>query len=180
MKKFNVFVSLVILLLVSFLYSCKDDTRKENSAKDFFEKYEGKEGFYSFGLPPALIGIFLDKEEEEQKKLWELLKEMKKIKIFLFDESSTPYKKENILKELEDFLLVNSFENLLVINDGGELVKVKIKESDGIVKEILILVSDNDSLLSLSLIGKMDLNRVAELTKSISIDGLRSLKKAGT
>ena len=67
MKKVYTFqFPILFLLVIVFVSGCQ--IHNEKAAEEVFDKYEGREGVYTFRIPPRLIGIFLDEEEDRELK----------------------------------------------------------------------------------------------------------------
>lgn len=72
----------------------------------------------------------------------------------------------------------DGFEELMNVKDGGTNARFMVRDSDGgnIVDELVLLVSGEEFVL-LDFIGKIDLTKVAKLSKSINVGGLEHLQK---
>lgn len=72
----------------------------------------------------------------------------------------------------------DGFEELMNVKDGGTNARFMVKDSDGgnIVDELVLLVSGEEFVL-LDFVGKIDLTKVAKLSKSINVGGLEHLEK---
>jgi len=72
----------------------------------------------------------------------------------------------------------DGFEELMNMKEHGNNARFMVKDSDGgnIVDELVLLVSGDEFVL-LDFVGKIDLTKVAKLSKSINIGGLEHLEK---
>jgi hypothetical protein len=165
-KVYTLLFPILFLLAVVFISGCQIHEGK--AAEEIFDKYEGQEGVYTFRIPPGLIGIFLD--EEENRELKETLREMDFIKVMILDEKKAKSKdKVRILQEFDQKLKENDFEDLLLFNEGTQMIKIKIREQEDFIHEMMILITEEDSFLGLSLVGKISLDRLSSIAKSIDI-----------
>jgi hypothetical protein len=71
----------------------------------------------------------------------------------------------------------NEYSELLTVRDGDENVRIWVKDSGDIINELLLLVGSPDEFVLLSLTGKIDLNQISELSKTLDIDGVEHLDK---
>jgi hypothetical protein len=69
------------------------------------------------------------------------------------------------------------YEELLTVRDGDEHVRFWIKENNNTINELLLLVGAPTEFTMLSFTGKIDLNKISSLAKSVDIDGLQHLDK---
>ena len=168
MKRVNTFLLPVLLLFVIILITgCQN--HNEKAAEEVFDKYEGQEGVYTFRIPPGLIGIFLD--EEDDRELKETLRKMDFIKVMILDEKKTKLSnKDQILQEFDQKLAESNFEDILLVNDGQQTIKIKIREEEGYVREMMILITKEDSFLGLSLVGKISLDQLSSVARSVDIE----------
>ena len=90
--------------------------------------------------------------------------------------------KENIDngKELyaEAFKMIpkNEFDELMSIRDQDKDMKFLIKEKNGKVSELLMIMGGNREFFILTLFGEIDLKQVAKISKAMDIDGLEGLE----
>jgi len=168
MKRVNSFLLPVLFLFVIILITgCQ--IHNEKAAEEVFDKYEGQEGVYTFRIPPGLIGIFLD--EEEDREIKEALREMDFIKVMILDEKKTKSSsKDQILQEFDKKLAESNFEDILLVNDGQQTIKIKIREEEGYIREMMILITDEDAFLGLSLVGKISLDQLSSVARSVDIE----------
>jgi len=168
MKRVITFLLPALLLFVIILITgCQN--HNEKAAEEVFDKYEGQEGVYTFRIPPGLIGIFLD--EEEDRELKEILRKMDFIKVMILDEKKTKSSnKDQILQEFDQKLAESNFEDILLVNDGKQTIKIKIREEEGYIREMMILITEEDSFLGLSLVGKISLDQLSSVARSVDIE----------
>jgi len=168
MKRVITFLLPALLLFVIILITgCQN--HNEKAAEEVFDKYEGQEGVYTFRIPPGLIGIFLD--EEEDRELKEILRKMDFIKVMILDEKKTrSSNKDQILQEFDQKLAESNFEDILLVNDGKQTIKIKIREEEGYIREMMILITEEDSFLGLSLVGKISLDQLSSVARSVDIE----------
>ena len=74
---------------------------------------------------------------------------------------------------------LSAYEELMTVKDGDSNVSFLIKDSDGgnIVNELLLLVGGQEDFVLMSFSGKIPLDKVSKLAKSINIDGAEHLDK---
>jgi hypothetical protein len=167
MRKYPQFILSLILVLICFS-SCRDDRGK--AAEDVFEKYEGQAGVYIFKIPPGLIGIFIDGEENPELK--KSLRKMEMIKVMIFDQSKRrKYDKNEIFTEFNAKLRESNFEDLLLASEGEQVIRIKYRENEEeIIQEMMILIMEEETFFGLSMVGEMNLDQLTQVAKSLEVE----------
>jgi len=161
-----------IIVIVCLFLSTQLFAQK-SSLNDFFQQYEDAEGFTSIKIPMAWISSLASKDLEAGEK--EVLKQLNSLKILTYEaEGKNSRELTQYADEFEQVIKGLDFEDLLVIKKKGEDVRFKIREENGKVKELLMLVKDKTDLVCLSLLGNLDRDNLSDL--NINIDGMEHLK----
>jgi len=110
--------------------------------------------------------------EEEDEEFKEIASKLDGIKILVSEGSI------NLFEELES-QLGKEYQELMIVKEGDELVKMLVNEQDEVIKEFLILVNEKHSNESVVLLlsGDIDLNSISKLSKSIDVKGMEHLDK---
>lgn len=70
-----------------------------------------------------------------------------------------------------------TYEELMSVKDKSENVKMFTRETNGVIKELVILVGGKTDFVLMGFSGKIDLKQIAKLSKSVNVDGLEYLEK---
>lgn len=169
--KNNPLITLLIFFTLLLFFSCRDDRGKV--AEDVFEQYAGKAGVYIFRIPPGLIGIFIDGEKNPDLK--QTLSRMKMIKVMVFDQNKGGEEdKQEILQTFNEKLEENQFSDLLLATEGEQVVRVKYRDDEeGIIQEMMILVTEEDAFLGLSMVGEINLDQLTRVARSLEIENFK-------
>jgi hypothetical protein len=73
---------------------------------------------------------------------------------------------------------MKEYEELLTIRDKQDNVRFVIKETGGIVHELLMIAVDGDGFTLMSFTGDIDLDKLSRLSSSLNIKGMSELKNA--
>jgi len=159
---------LVIAILSFFTHSCRNDRGK--AAEDVFDKYEGQAGVYIFKIPPGLIGIFVNSEENPELK--QSLRKMEMIKVMIFDQSKRgKYDKNEIFTDFNQKLRESNFEDLLLASEGEQVIRIKYRENEEeIIQEMMILIMEEDTFFGLSMVGEINLDQLTDVAQSLEIE----------
>ena len=111
-------------------------------------------------------------DSEDDEDLQDITSKLDGIKILVSDGGV------NLYKELEP-QLSKTYQELMIVKEKGELVKMLVNEQNNVINELLILVSqdyDNESVV-LVISGDIDLKTISKLSKSIDVKGINYLDK---
>ncbi|MEO6760609.1 MAG: DUF4252 domain-containing protein, partial [Saprospiraceae bacterium] len=66
---------------------------------------------------------------------------------------------------------------LLTVRDGQQNVRIWIKDTGNVIEELLLLVGSPNEFTLLSFTGKIDLDKISTLSKTLDINGADQLDK---
>ncbi len=69
----------------------------------------------------------------------------------------------------------NGYEELMSVTDADENVKFSIKEKDGVVTELIMLVGGNEEFVLMSLYGEINLRDVSKIASGMNMNGMQNL-----
>lgn len=154
-------------LIVWFAGGCAGGP--EPRADEAIRKYEGMPGVYAFRLPPALLGLAVSDETSADVK--DFLSSMETIKVILVNKTETHEKViDNFMEDFRQVLRDDGFEDLLIMNDGGDHIMVKIHQNGDKIDEAMVLIAGTDEFLGLSLVGNIDPAVLDRVVHEISTD----------
>lgn len=162
MKKF-----MLIMLIV-----CLGATvHAQGLVEQFQQKYGENEDFTIVNITAKMfqmVALAADKEDQS------LIKNLTGMKVVSSDQKTETYYADalKILLAKE-----NRMEELMSVKEKNEDVRMFTREEKGIVTELVIAVKDSTDFVLIGFTGNIDLKRMADLSKSIHIDGLKSLEK---
>lgn len=82
-----------------------------------------------------------------------------------------------LYKEALSKVPATEYAELLTVRDGQENVRFWIKDQGNVIEELLLLVGAPDEFVLLSFTGKIDLDKISNLSKSLDIQGAEHLNK---
>jgi len=171
MKKFIIALVFAILPTVSF-------------AQQAFAKFEDVPEVLSVIVNKKMFELMsqvkLDPKDKEGQKYLALVKKLDNLKVFTT--SSSKYTTE-IKSAVTTYLKTNPLEELMRINEGGQNIKIYVKNgaTSSQVKELLMFIEGGkQETVLMSLTGNFDLSDISILTDKMSLPGGNELKKAAT
>lgn len=168
MKKLLIIVFALATGLVSFAQKPQID--------QFFQKYEGKAGFTSVNVSEKLFSLFASATSEDPE-LKSVVEGLKGIKVLVYENEDGNSKAGEYYKEFSSGFSANNYEELMTVNSETDKVVILGKmASEKILDELLILCHADGEFVLVSIIGKIDIEKLSKLS-DMDIDGLDELKK---
>lgn len=166
----NLIISFILILSAAAL------TAQQSEINAFFDKYGSNSDFTQVNISPKMFEMFaqMDVDADMDAETLEMIKSLKGLKILTTEVNPMQYYKEFTSK-----VETSSYEELMTVRDGNSDVKFLVKDSDSgnIVNELLLLVGGDDSFVLMSFNGKIALDKIGKLAKSINISGTEHLEK---
>ena len=141
----------------------------QNSAVDkLFAKYQGKQGVTTVSISPELFQMVnaMGIEELEEQDL--PLDKVASVKILTIEDEEG-WEDVNFYNEIKKDLDVEDFEEVMTVDDGGEVVRMWMKVDKKTVSEFLLIVGGDDNVL-IYITGDFNMNDLEELAESIDRD----------
>jgi hypothetical protein len=142
-----------------------------------FDKYAGQEGFTTVFISKYMFSMFANLEgveDEELDEVQQVFGKLNGIKI-LASEDGSP-EGINFYEEIMKDLPRQEYEELMVVKDSKSDVVFLAREEQGIIVELLLIVSGDDDNALIAITGEIDLNTIAKLSKAMDIDGMEELE----
>ena len=153
---------------------------QNDAISKYFDQYLDDDNFtvvYVSGKMFSMISK-VDIEElqdEEAQIIMDVAKDIKGLRVLVTDIDPKQYYKQ-ARKLIKDD---DGYEVLLTVKDKGDNVNFWIKEKGNIIEELFLLVGSDDEFVLVSFLGKLDLNKIAQLSDSIEMSGAKHLQKIG-
>lgn len=163
-------------LIPVFMLNLLQLTSAQDGIIRFFNQYAEDERFTTVFISPKmfeLIGKF-ESDDEDWNEIREIIKDLGGLRVLTADSISDGVE---LYKNALSRVPANEYAELLTVRDGKENVRIWIKDSGKIISELLLLVGSPDEFVLLSFTGKIDLDKISKLSKTLDIDGMEQLEK---
>ena len=141
----------------------------QNSAVDkLFSKYEGKKGITTVNISPELFKLVNAMGIEEIEEQDFPLDKVASVKILTIEDEAG-YEGVNFYEEIKKDLNVDDFQEVMTVNDGGEVVRMWMKVNMDTISEFLLIVGGDDNVL-IYITGNFSMKDVEELAEHIDHD----------
>ena len=170
MKKIGT-ITTILLALVVMQVQAQDD-----AITKFFSKYVEDDDFTQVTVTSRMFGLFanLDAEDEEDNELMDAISKVKGLRILAKEDAEDG---KALYKEAFSLIPAKDYDELMSIREKDSDMKFLIKEKDGKIAELLMIMGGDDEFFLLSLVGEIDLNQIAKLSRTMDIDGFDKLGK---
>lgn len=140
----------------------------------FFKDYSESDDFSVVYVSPKMFQMISKASDgSTDQELANIVKDLKGLRILTTDKTPSKY-----YKEANARLNIKEYEELVTVKDKDQNVRFVTKEANGVINELLLLVGGGDQFVLMSFVGKIDLDKIAKLSKKLDIDGAEHLEKA--
>ncbi len=151
---------------------------QQSAIEKFYQKYENNKAFTVVYVSQHMFSLFsdLEAEDKEDQMVLELLEDLKGLHILVTEENPERYYQEaiNLVKD-------PAYEVLMKVREEDTQLQIFVKKNGKIIDELLLLVQeDDDEFVLLSIVGTIDLKKIALLADSMDIEGLEYLERVET
>ncbi|HPT22760.1 MAG TPA: DUF4252 domain-containing protein [Bacteroidales bacterium] len=166
MKKLFLFIAMLSLTAVAQAQS--------DPVEDMFNKYSERDGFTVISISGRMFSMFQN-QESENKNADDVINRLKSIKV-LSVEDSLLNKNLNFYTELSKKLNLSVYEELMVVKDSRNITRFLIKQKGDIISELLVIVGGPAGNSLISIKGDLNLKSISEISKTVGMQELESLK----
>ena len=148
---------------------------QEDAISRFFEEYESDASFSNVHITARMFGLLtdLEMEDKEEQEVLEAISKLKGLKVLAKDDVDNG---KVLYREALGLLPSREFDELMSVRDEDKDMKFMIKEKNGKVEELVMVMGGNREFFILTLFGEIDLKQVARISKAMDIDGLEGLE----
>lgn len=148
---------------------------QDNAITKFFQKYEDDEDFTRVTITSRMFGLFtnMELEDEDDQEVLDAITKLEGLNILAKEGISNG---KALYKEALSLLPKNEYDELMVVREKDSDMKFLIKEKNGKISELLMVLGESNEFFILSLVGEIDLKQVSKISKKMDIDGLEKLE----
>ena len=141
----------------------------QNSAVEkLFDKYSGKEGVTTVSISPELFQIVKAMDINEIDDADIPFEKISSVKVLTIEDEEQ-WEGVNFYTEISKDLDVSKLQEVLTVNDGGEMVRIWMKVEKDEMSEFLLIVGGDDNVL-VYITGNFNMNDMEELAESVDGD----------
>ena len=163
----------IILLTVCIGFSAN---AQNDVVTKLFDDYYDDENFTKISVSSKMFELFthIEPGDENEDEILEAVSKLKGLKVIAADSVGNSKKLySNAVKKISG----SGYDELMEVKDAEEDMKFMIKEKDGVIAELVMVVGGNKSFFIMSLYGEIDLKNISKLSKGMNIKGMEYLKQ---
>jgi hypothetical protein len=159
---------LALLLLAAGAFAQDDAIGK------FFGKYIDDSRFTVVSVSPKMFRLLAKANWDSiPADLRTTVTSLRSLRILSTDATPRQFYKEALSR-----IDMKEYEELITVKDKNDNVHFVVKESGGVIHELLMIAVDGDGFTMMSFVGDIDLDKMSRLSSSLSIKGMEDLKNA--
>ncbi|MFN4256693.1 MAG: DUF4252 domain-containing protein [Saprospiraceae bacterium] len=169
MKKALVFFAFFLLAAVAA-------TAQTDAISRFFNQYTDDERFTVVFISPKMFQMVskIETNDPDWEKVRDVVKDLGGLRVLTADSITNG---TQLYKEALSKIPTGEYSELLSVRDGKENVRIWIKDAGNVIHELLLLVGAPDEFVMLSFTGKIDLDKISNLAKTLDVEGAEHLEK---
>ncbi|MFY0606292.1 MAG: DUF4252 domain-containing protein [Cyclobacteriaceae bacterium] len=142
----------------------------------YFDQLATNEQFTKVSVSSKMFSLFTDLEtgSEQEEEFLKAVSKLKGLKIIVADSISNS---ASMYKQASADISSAGYDELMSVMDAEENMKFSIKEKNGVISELIMVVGGNEKFVLLSLFGEIDLKNISKIASAMRVDGLEQLKK---
>lgn len=165
-----------MFLLPLFMLAAFSTYAQNDAISKFFNQYAEDERFTVVYISPKMFQMVakIETNDPDWNKVRDVIKDLGGLRVLTADSIGDGVA---MYKEAMNRVPQKEYEELLTVRDGQEHVRFMIKESNNVISELLLLVGSPNEFTMLSFTGKIDLDKISSLAKTMDIEGIDKLDK---
>jgi len=164
---------IIYLLLLCLPLTAMAQSLAQKVASD----YEGKKGYTTVSISKSMFKMLsrIKTTDPEYKDFQKFLSNLEGIKILIQEDAKTNTLK-NDLTSLAHSLTKNGYEELMNINEDGNIISFKTLEKNNRIRELVMSITGEDTVLMI-ISGNFLLDELTSISDNVNIGGMDQVKK---
>lgn len=164
---------IIYLLLLCLPLTSMAQSLAQKVASD----YEGKKGYTTVSISKSMFKMLsrIKTTDPEYKDFQKFLSNLEGIKILIQEDAKTNTLK-NDLALLAHSLTKNGYEELMNINEDGNIISFKTLEKNNRIRELVMSITGEDTVLMI-ISGNFLLDELTSISDNVNIGGMDQVKK---
>jgi len=167
-------VLLISILSVAVL--SKGFAQDKDAISRFFAEYAEDEDFTVVTVTKRMFALFanIDRDDPKEKEAMDAISKIDGLRVLALEDDSI--RAPQLYKEAKTKIPLKEYDELMTIRHDGMDLRFVIKESEGIISELLMIGGGKEDFFIMSLVGDIDLNQISKLSGAMNIDGFENLE----
>lgn len=152
----------------------------------FFDRYSGQDGFTAINITPKMFELIaamsIDAEDPEAQAILEMIESIEGLNVLIYEGGGNASPR-SLFQEARKSVPSGNFEELMTVQGDEEQVHILVEDGKpGYIKQLVLMVDDQDEFVFLTLRGNIELAQIAKLAKmadGMGLDALENLEGVG-
>ena len=140
-----------------------------------FEKYAGVDGFTTVNISGDMLKLL--SQAEEQRRDTTFSSKLTEVKILAMESDCDKPVTIDLRAEVIDKLDKSQYKEMMTVKQTDEDIVILVRESNGRIAELLIIVGGKDDNALIQMKGDILLGELAEMAGNYQMKGFEQLKK---
>ena len=148
---------------------------QQNAIDKHFSEYLERDDMTKISITGKIfeLATYIEAEDEETQEFKDFVSSIDFFQMLVGDEGGfTESDYRSALNKVE-----GSYEELMTIEDKDGDFNFRIRESNGVVREVLMLAISGEDLIIMSISGRMDLRQLSKMGHQIQTEGFEHFQK---
>jgi hypothetical protein len=176
----NILPQALIVFTLLFLGcdNSNSEQRQVETSHDIYKSYSDKSSATIFSMSPGFASLFLNDEISGNEELKDILRDVNQL-TFLVVPNNTKTNENAHYIDINTRLENISYSDLALVQSSNQIVNVKISpnNTNDSISEMVVLVSNSESLFCVSFKGSIDLNKITSLTRPENMSAISNLNR---
>ncbi len=140
----------------------------QSTIDKLFSKYQGQDGFTTITVNGNMLKLIANLDDENDDEFMKFADKFTSIRILAQDNDGMDV--DNFYDTVIDEVNGGGYEEMVVINSGGDDVKILVKAEGKVFKEFLLIAGGSDNAI-IQIKGNLTYNEVKSMSESVKVDG---------
>ena len=163
------------IMMVAFLLAGVGAWAQQDAIDRYFSNLVDDDNYTKVTISSKMFELLMhvDVKDPEEQELLDTITRLKGMRMLVKDEVGDG------TKEYQDAVrkIKGNYEVLMTVDDNDEDMTFYIVEENGTINELLMILGGKESFLIISLVGDIDLNQIAKLSRTLDIQGMENLQQ---
>jgi hypothetical protein len=167
-----------ILITLILLFHILPGFGQSEAIMEFHDRYKDTGKYFTLKIEGGILKSLahMETNDEEADELINLVSKIEAIDIHSISRNAADFSEKD-MKTLEKRIRHEKFEDLMYVNEKDRHIKFMIRESNGRVSDLVMLVDEPEEFLIFSISGDIDLRALAKLSGQIGLKGCENFDK---
>lgn len=164
----------VIILVASSIVA----TAQSRAIREFHDRFRDTGKYFTVHIEGGLLKFLSNVESDDQdtRAFLDAIRKIESIDLHAIDRREVNFDDKDV-EQFRKSVSREKFDEMMKVRDGSSNIDFLIKENNGRISDLLMIVDDVNEFLLLNFSGDIDLAALARLSKDLDIKGAEHLDK---